>query len=280
MFLHYHKTHFFSSAGLQISGSDSIFSAIMDKQFKKLCRIAGETIVKYRLIADGDRIMVGASGGKDSFMLLHLLEHLQSAAPVHFEFIAATFDPQFPEFNVENIAAYCRQHNWEHHRISVNIPAVITDKDMAKNPCMLCSRLRRGHLYRLAAELNCGKLALGQHLDDIISSFLMSLCRGQGLTSMAPKVVPDDPAHPVVIRPLALVPEALVKAAAGNFDFPTAGECIYKDELAATGDRAWAKELIKNLTERIPDLRSLMLKSMGRVELEWLLDKRYLNLNQ
>lgn len=271
MFLHYHKTHFFSSAGLQISGSDSIFSAIMDKQFKKLCRIAGETIVKYRLIADGDRIMVGASGGKDSFMLLHLLEHLQSAAPVHFEFIAATFDPQFPEFNVENIAAYCRQHNWEHHRISVNIPAVITDKDMAKNPCMLCSRLRRGHLYRLAAELNCGKLALGQHLDDIISSFLMSLCRGQGLTSMAPKVVPDDPAHPVVIRPLALVPEELIRSCADAFDFPVSSSKCQYEKLLKSGDRAQFSELVEELSRRIPGLRSNIARSLSKVEIDHLL---------
>ena len=80
----------------------------MENSFKKLCRIAGETVVKYRLIEDGDRILVGVSGGKDSIVLLHLLAHLQSAAPVHFEFEAVTFDPGFPEFAAEKTAEYCR----------------------------------------------------------------------------------------------------------------------------------------------------------------------------
>jgi tRNA 2-thiocytidine biosynthesis protein TtcA len=94
----------------------------MDKEFKKLCRIAGETIVKYRLIADGDRNLAGASGGKDSFVLLHLLDHLQKTAPVHFDFIAATFDPRFPGFGVETTVQYCREHNWKHEIISLDIP--------------------------------------------------------------------------------------------------------------------------------------------------------------
>jgi hypothetical protein len=151
------------------------------------------------------------------------------------------------------------------------ITAVITDKDMAKNPCMLCSRLRRGHLYRLAAELNCGKLALGQHLDDIISSFLMSLCRGQGLTSMAPKVVPDDPAHPVVIRPLALVPEELIRSCADAFDFPvSSGKCQY-EKLLKSGDRAQFSELVEELSRRIPGLRSNIARSLSKVEIDHLL---------
>ena len=242
-----------------------------NREFKKLCRIAGETVVRYKLIADGDRILVGASGGKDSFVLLHLLDHLRGVAPVKFDFFAATFDPQFEDFGISAIAAYCRRNRWEHHTVSVNIPAVIADKQMEKNPCMLCSRLRRGNLYRLAGELNCNKLALGQHLDDVISSFLMSLCRGQGLTSMAPLVKPDAPEHPEIIRPLALVPEELISACAKTLALPEkTGKCRYESRLG-NGDRAFFSTLVKELAVRIPDLHSNIARSLSKVELAHLL---------
>lgn len=241
------------------------------RDFKKLCRIAGETVVRYRLIADGDRILVGASGGKDSFVLLHLLDHLRHVAPVKFDFIAATFDPQFEDFGIDAIAGYCREHHWAHHTVSVNIPAVIAEKKMEKNPCMLCSRLRRGNLYRLAGELHCNKLALGQHLDDVISSFLMSLCRGQGLTSMAPLVKPDAPSHPEVIRPLALVPEKLISACAQTLPLPEkSGRCRYENRVE-NGDRAFFSQLVDELACRIPDLHSNIARSLTRVEPEHLL---------
>lgn len=242
----------------------------MGSSFKKLCRIAGETVVKYGLIADGDRILVGVSGGKDSLMLLHLLEHLNSVAPVDFTFEAVTFDPGFPEFAAESSAAYCREHNWRHHIISLDINAIVEEKSFTRSPCVLCSRLRRGKLYGMARELGCGKLALGQHLDDIISSMLISLCRGQGITTMAPRVEPDNAEHPVIIRPLALVPEELIIECAGEFEFPSAGNCRYKEQLEA-GDRVYFKQLISDLSRRIPDLRSNIAHSLTRVELEHLL---------
>jgi tRNA 2-thiocytidine biosynthesis protein TtcA len=172
---------------------------------------------------------------------------------------------------VETTVQYCREHNWKHEIISLDIPAVIAEKKMEKNPCMLCSRLRRGHLYKLAGELNCGKLALGQHLDDIISSFLMSLCRGQGLTSMAPLVQPDNPAHPAVIRPLALVPEELIRNCARNFGVPEkSGVCQYEETLKK-GDRAQFSALVDELSLRIPGLRSNIAKSLSKVEIDHLL---------
>ncbi|MCI5779948.1 MAG: hypothetical protein MR051_09090 [Lentisphaeria bacterium] len=243
----------------------------MNSDFKKLCRIAGDTVVRYRLIADGDRILVGASGGKDSFVLLRLLDHLRRKAPVRFDFAAATFDPGFPEFGAAEIADYCRSRNWEHHTVHADIPAIIADKNMEDHPCMLCSRLRRGLLYKLAGELNCGKLALGQHLDDVISSFFMSLCRGQGITTMAPRVVPEDPAHPVVIRPLALVPEDLIAAVAAAMDFPrTGGKCRY-EATVKNGDRARFRRLTDQLAAEIPGLRGNIAASLARVETDHLL---------
>lgn len=238
--------------------------------FKKLCRIAGETVVKYRLIDDGDRILTGVSGGKDSIVLMHLLSHLQTAAPVKFEIEAVTFDPGFPEFAAEKTADYCRAHNWKHHTISMDIASVIEEKSFTKSPCVLCSRLRRGKLYGLARELKCNKLALGQHLDDIVSSMLISLCRGQGITTMAPRVKPDNPEYPVIIRPLALVPEALITECAGNFGIEPGGICRYKEQLES-GDRVYFKKLITELSGHIPDLRSNIAHSLGKVELDHLL---------
>ena len=248
-----------------------IFFIMESREFKKLCRIAGETCVKYRLINDGDRLLVGLSGGKDSFMLMHLLEHLAAHAPVRFTFEAATFDPGFEDFNVEKISGYCRKYNWKHHVVKMNIPEIIREKNMSSAPCVLCSRLRRGKLYGLANSLQCNKLALGQHLDDVINSFFMSVCRGQGITSMAPKVRPQDPTHPTVIRPLALVPESLIKECAAAFAFPEkTGYCRYENTVRS-GDRAAFAGLVGELAQKIPGLRENIAHSLTRVELDHLL---------
>ena len=243
---------------------------IMSNVFKKLCRLAGETVAKYRLIEDGDRILVGVSGGKDSLTLMHVLTRLQQAAPVKFSLECVTFDPGFPEFGTPEIEAYCREQKWHHHTLKMDIAAIVQEKGFDRAPCVLCSRLRRGKLYGLAQELNCNKLALGQHLDDIVSSMLISLCRGQGLTTMAPRVQPDDPAHPAVIRPLALIPESLIVEYSATLTLPRTGICRYREQLQQ-GDRAYFKGVIESLSEYIPDLRSNIAHSLGKVEIDHLL---------
>jgi tRNA 2-thiocytidine biosynthesis protein TtcA len=119
--------------------------------------------------------------------------------------IAATFDPGFPGFHAEKIAGSCRERGWEHHTVSLNIPAILEEKKYTQTPCVLCSRLRRGKLYGLARELGCGKLALGQHFDDIAVSFLMSLFRGQGLpifsAAWTALDVNDPPLEPMKVAP-------------------------------------------------------------------------------
>ena len=238
--------------------------------FEKICRLAGEAAVRYNMTGEGDRVLVGVSGGKDSFVLLHVLDRLKKAAPVDFSFVAATFDPGFDDFGTEKIAAYCREHNWEHHVVDMDMVSIIKEKNFEGSPCVLCSRLRRGKLYGLASELNCNRLALGQHLDDIVISFLMSVCRGQGISTMAPVVKPKKPEYPTVIRPLALVPEKLIAEYASTLELPRAGVCAYKEQLLS-GDRAAFKELLGNLEERIPDIRSNIARSLRRVETEHLL---------
>ena len=242
----------------------------MPDDFRELCRFAGQAAVEYRMIAPGDRILVGASGGKDSFVLLHVLEHLRQVAPVDFTFVAATFDPCYPEFAAAAIAGYCRDRGWEHHTVRLDIAGVLRDKDWEKSPCVLCSRLRRGKLYGLCRELKCNKLALGHHFDDLATSFLMSLCRGQGLSTMAPVVPPKSPGNPTVIRPLALAEEALIARCADALEIPRYGLCRYRERLL-TGDRRYFRTLVDTLAERIPELRSNLRRSLAHVEREHLL---------
>lgn len=242
--------------------------------FRELVKAAGETIGRYELISEGDRILAGLSGGKDSFAMLHVLHHLRKKAPVRFDVIAVTFDPGFPEFNIGGISRYCREQNWEHAVVKLDIPAILTEKNYTGTPCVLCSRLRRGKLYGTARELRCNKLALGQHFDDIASSFLMSLFRGQGLTTMGPNV-PNQEGDLRIIRPLALADEELIRRYAATLDLPQAGKCPY-DERLKEGDRLFFQELLENLSVRIPDLRSQMKRSLSNVQLEYLLDPRYI----
>ena len=257
------------------------------KAFSKVVAAAARASAEYNMFGAGDRVLAALSGGLDSLVMLETILQLAKKAPFKFEVSAVTFDPGFPGFNAGAVAEYCFQRQIRHHIISLDIVQLLEatpESERFRRPCVLCSRLRRGKLYGLARELNANRLALGHHADDLAESFLISLMRGQGLTTMGPNVAADQSNGQAdelrIVRPLALVPESLVKAAAANFDFPSAGKCLYKEELEASGDRAWAKNLIGELSARIPDLRQLMLKSMGKVELEWLLDKRYLNLNR
>jgi len=244
--------------------------------------MAGEAVTGYRMIAAGDRVLLGLSGGRDSLVLLEVLAHLRACAPIDFTLGAVTFDPGFPGFNAAGVGAYCQMRGIPHEVIALDIPAILAEHEEGerhRRPCVLCSRLRRGRLYRFAREGGFHKLALGQHLDDILASFLISLWRGHGLSTMGPRVAADT-AHGgaglELIRPLALAEEALVKQAAAEFAFPEAGRCLYHDELQTSGDRAWAARQIALWEERIPHVRRNMLRSLSDLRPAWLLDKRFL----
>ena len=243
----------------------------MRDPFKELCRLAGTAVVRYRMIAENDRVLVALSGGKDSTALLRVLLRLRAAAPISFDLVAATVDPGWEEFNAEESARLCREVGVEHHIVPLPVARILAEKGAEESPCVLCSRLRRGHLYRLARELRCGKLALGQHLDDLAVSFLMSLCRGQGLRTMAPFVPPaPGSGNPAVIRPLALAPEALISECAAAWELPRAGVCKYRETLE-NGDRLYFRQLLDTLEKRIPGLRGNLLHSLGKVEVDHLL---------
>ena len=152
---------------------------------------------------------------------------------------------------------------------------VIERTGTVHKPCVVCSRLRRGHLYALAKRLSCSKLALGHHLDDILVSFLISCCRGGGLTTMGPNV-PSDDGMIRVIRPFAYVEEKTTIRAAAMLQIPPRGECVYKQQLEESGDRAYFKRLLHRMELRVPGLLQNMRRSLSDLRPEYLLDPRFL----
>ena len=238
----------------------------METAFKKVCRLAGEAIVKHEMITPGSRILVGLSGGKDSFVLLRVLCYLRSKAPVDFELTGATFDPGYPGIDTTAIGAWCRECGCSYEVVKLDMASIIAEKSWENAPCVLCSRLRRGKLYGLAKALNCDALALGQHLDDAIASFFMSLCRGQGITSMGANIVSDSAEKVRVIRPLIYAAEELIERAAQELGYAPGGKCPYEQELKNSGDREYFRRLTDRLAEKIPGVRANILHSFATVE--------------
>lgn len=247
------------------------------KPWSKLRRKVGKAISEYQMISEGDRVLIGVSGGKDSMILLKILAELQRRSPVKFELIAVTFNPNFSEFDINLIQDWAEHCQVPHHVCGVDIPQILESKECTERPCVLCSRLRRGHLYRTAKELNCNKLVLGQHLDDIAVSLLIGLFRGQGLTTMGPNV-PADGEELRLIRPFAMTPQSDIIAAAETLPFKFEERCPYAQELKASGDRAFFEQMLKDLSQKIPAVREQMLKSMSDVRPAYLLDKKFLDL--
>ncbi|MDE2149066.1 MAG: tRNA 2-thiocytidine(32) synthetase TtcA [Gammaproteobacteria bacterium] len=190
------------------------------KLFKRLRREAGRAIQDYQMIRAGDRVMVCLSGGKDSFAMAELLLALKRSAPVGFELVAVNLDQYQPGFPREVIPAWCAQRDLPFEQLSQDTYAVVRRviPDGA-TMCGLCSRLRRGHLYRHAAERGYTKLALGHHLDDIVATFFLNLFHGGRLAAMPPKLRSEDGRN-TVIRPLAYCRERDLAAYAALSGFP------------------------------------------------------------
>ena len=180
----------------------------------------GKAIGDYGMIADGDRVMVCLSGGKDSYTLLDLLLSLQRSAPIHFELIAVNLDQKQPNFPADVLPAYLTGLGVPFHIIEQNTYAVVKRViPEGKTMCGLCSRLRRGALYRYAAENGITKIALGHHRDDIVETLFLNLFFGGRLKAMPPKLLSEDRRH-IVIRPLAYVAERAIARYAAAREFP------------------------------------------------------------
>jgi tRNA 2-thiocytidine biosynthesis protein TtcA len=239
-------------------------------------RIAKKTtkaIVDFAMLEDGDRVMVGLSGGKDSWALLQVLDVLRQRAPIRFSLIAVNVDSGYKEYKHDLIAKTCAAHGWEYRIEHTGIGEAIEDiLDEGATPCSLCARLRRGVLYRIAKETGATKIALGHHADDFIETLLLNLFFAGALKAMPAKLVSDDGEH-VVIRPLVYVGEDEARAYTKERELPIIGCCC-----PACGDlslqRQRTKRLLMELEREHPGVKNSMLKALGNVAPRHLLDTR------
>jgi tRNA 2-thiocytidine biosynthesis protein TtcA len=239
-------------------------------------RIAKKTtraIADFNLIDDGDRIMVGLSGGKDSWALLQTLDNLRQRAPIRFSLVAVNVDSGYKDFKHDTIARTCEERGWEYRIEHTAIGEVMDDLlESGATPCSLCARLRRGVLYRLAKDVGATKIALGHHLDDFIETLLLNLFFAGALKAMPARLVSDNGEH-VVIRPLVYVGEDEARLYTKECGLPIIGCCC-----PACGDlslqRQRVKRLVLDLEREHPGVKQSMLKALGNVMPRHLLDLR------
>jgi tRNA 2-thiocytidine biosynthesis protein TtcA len=239
-------------------------------------RIAKKTtkaIVDFNLISDGDRVMVGLSGGKDSWALMQTLDLLRQRAPIDFTLVAVNVDSGYKDFKHDVIARTCEERGWDYRIEHTSIGDVMDDLlDANATPCSLCARLRRGVLYRIADEVGATKIALGHHLDDFIETLLLNLFFAGALKAMPARLVSDNGEH-VVIRPLVYVSEDEARGYTKQSGLPIIGCCC-----PACGDlslqRQRVKRLILDLEREHTGVKQSMLKALGNVMPRHLLDTR------
>lgn len=242
-----------------------------NKLVKRLRRLAGQAITDFGMIEDGDKVMVCLSGGKDSYALLDILIYFRQHAPVRFDLVAMNLDQKHPGFPAQVLPDYLT---------GLGVPFRIEEQNTysvvkrlipeGKTMCSLCSRLRRGVLYRVAGELGATKIALGHHRDDILETFLLNMFYGGQLKAMSPKLRSDDGRH-VVIRPLVYCEEADLAAYAQLRQFPIipCNLCGSQDNLK----RAEMKALLRDWEKQHHGRVETMLNSLRHVRPSHLLDR-------
>lgn len=236
---------------------------------KKINGQIGKAIADFNMIEDGDKLLVAVSGGKDSLCLLHFVKAFQKKAPVNFEYIAVNLDQGQPDFPDQILPKLFHQWEVPNHIEYRDTYSIVIDKLKDNQTyCSLCSRLRRGVLYDLAAKMGCNKIALGHHLDDLIETFLMNAFYSGQLASMAPHYQTDKPGINV-IRPLYSIEEKVIAEYAAIQEWP-----IVPCNLCGSQDgmkRQFIKKLVRDLQKENPQIKASLLNAMKNPDPEFLL---------
>lgn len=242
-----------------------------NKLHKRLCRLVGQAIGDFNMIEEGDRVMVCLSGGKDSYALLDILLTLRQRAPINFDIVAVNLDQKQPNFPADVLPAYLRRIDVPFHIETQDTYSIVKRViPEGKTTCSLCSRLRRGILYRVADELGATKIALGHHRDDIMETFFLNMFFGSKLKSMPPKLQSDDGRH-IVIRPLAYVQEADTEryAALKNFPIIPCDLCGSQENL----QRKQIKNMLREWDKKFPGRVDNIFSSLSTVVPSHLMDR-------
>jgi len=242
-----------------------------NKLVKRLQRNVGQAIADFNMVEDGDRVMVCLSGGKDSYAMLDILLALQKRAPINFSIVAVNLDQKQPGFPQEVLPNYLAELGVEYQIVEEDTYSIVTDKvPQGKTTCSLCSRLRRGILYRTATQIKATKIALGHHLDDMVETLFLNMFHGARLKSMPPKLVSDDQQH-MVIRPLAYCRETDIARFAQARGFP-----IIPCNLCGSQENLQRKKIKKMLSDwdaEQPGRVINVFKSMSRITRSHMLDR-------
>lgn len=237
---------------------------------RRLRRGLARAVTDFDMLADGDRVMVCVSGGKDSYTMLYLLRELARRAPVRFEIVVVNVDQGHPGYPADRLRRYMNDEGYDFTMIEEDTYSIVTEKIPAgKTYCSLCSRLRRGILYGAAKRLGCTKIALGHHRDDILQTLFLNLFFAGQLAAMPPKLVSEE-GH-VVIRPLAYCAEEDVVAFSRAKAFP-----ILPCDLCGSQDNLQRKivgTMLNDLEEKHPGIKNVMLAGLQNVRPSHLLDK-------
>ena len=255
--------------------ADKPISKLSEKVEKlqiRLCRRVGKAITDYSMIEDGDKVMVCVSGGKDSYGLLDVLLAIRPRAPIEFEIVAVNLDQKQPGFPAHVLSDYLTKRGVPFHIEERDTYSVVKELiPEGQTTCSLCSRLRRGHLYRVASELGATKIALGHHRDDLIETLFLNILFGGKMRTMPPKLLSDDGKH-IVIRPLANVEERDLARYAELREFPLipCDLCGSQENLK----RKEVKSLLSEWEERFPGCKDRIFGSLSNVLPEHLLDHK------
>lgn len=240
------------------------------KLTKRLQKNVGKAISDFKMIEDGDKVMVCVSGGKDSYAMLDILLRLKERAPIHFDLVAVNLDQKQPGFPEQVLPQYLTKLGVEYLIVEEDTYSIVMDKvPEGKTTCSLCSRLRRGILYRTAKELGATKIALGHHADDMVETLFLNMFHGARLKSMPPKLISDDKQN-IIIRPLAYCRETDLAEFSAHKAFP-----IIPCNLCGTQEnlqRKKVKQMLRQWDAEHPGRVMNVFKSMTRITPSHLLD--------